>query len=190
MRAAAFLLAIVACGAGMPGVIREEVETTSRMKPGAATIVFFTDFQCPYCRKTHAALAPVLATRHERVRVVFRHVPLRSHPDARTAARAAVCVERLTRALTEDYAHALFEAPDLSEAACEDLAVERGVDRSKFQQCLADPSTDARIEQDISMYEAVKGDGVPLIYVNDARLDGAQSRGTLEAAIDEAIPRK
>jgi predicted DsbA family dithiol-disulfide isomerase len=195
MRMRAVFVALVvnvlfACGGELPSVIRDEMTTTSRMKSGAATVVFFTDFQCPFCRKTHAALAPVVEARRDRVRVAIRHVPLPRHPDARTAARAAICVERLTSALTEDYVHALFESPDLSEAACEELAVERGVDRDRYQRCLADPATDARLEQDLAMFDAVKGDGVPLLYVGGTRLDGAQSRSRLETAIDDAIGGK
>jgi predicted DsbA family dithiol-disulfide isomerase len=184
------LFAGSACGGDLPGVIRDELTMTSQMKSGATTVVFFTDFQCPFCRRTHAALAPLVEARRDRVRVVVRHVPLPRHPDARTAARASVCVERLTPMLIDDYDHALFESPDLSEAACEALAVERGVDRDKYQRCLGEPSTDARIEQDIAMFDAVKGDGVPLMYIDRTRLDGAQSRTTLEATLDAAIAGK
>jgi len=184
------VLALGACGAGVPAVIRDEMTKTSQVKAGAATIVFFTDFQCPFCRKTHAALAPLVEARRDRVRVVVRHVPLPRHPDARTAARAAVCVERITNALTDDYVHALFEAQDLSEAACEALAVERGVDPDRFRRCLAEPATDARIEADLAMFDAIEGDGVPLLYVGRTRLDGAPSRESLEAAIDDAIRGK
>src|SRR5262245_57139712 len=131
---------MASCG-DLPPVIRDEIATTARVKKGAATVVFFTDFQCPHCRRTHAALAPLVDARHERVRVVFRHVPLPSHPDSRSAARAAICVERIARGVSLDYAHALFESPDLSEGACEALAVERGVDKDRLHECLSDAST-------------------------------------------------
>lgn len=191
MRArAVFLIAailwVVGCKPELPAVIRDEIATTAKVSPGATTVVFFTDFQCPFCRRTHAALAPLLVERHNRVRLVLRHVPLPSHPDARTAARAAVCVERLTPMLLADYTHALFEARDLSEAACEAMAVERGVDRDALQRCLSDPATDARIERDIAMFDSVGGDGVPLLFVGRTRLEGAQPRGSLAAALDAA----
>ncbi len=182
----AAILSLVGCKPELPAVIRDEIATTAKVSPGATTVVFFTDFQCPFCRRTHAALAPLLAERHGRVRLVLRHVPIPAHPDARTAARAAVCVERLTPMLLADYAHALFEASDLSEAACEEMAVERGVDRGALQRCLSDPATDARIDRDIAMFEAVDGDGVPLLFVGRTRLEGQQSRTTLEAALDRA----
>jgi predicted DsbA family dithiol-disulfide isomerase len=192
---AALASPLVACGGEIPAAIRDDMMQTARMKPNAATVVFFTDFQCPFCRRTHAALAPLVDARHDRVRVVVRHVPLPRHPDARTAARAAVCVEALTHrgqtwVAQDDYVHALFAARDLSEAACEELAVEHGVDRDRFQRCLAEPSTDARIEHDIAMFDAARGDGVPLLYVGKMRLDGGQSSRTLEAAIDAALAER
>lgn len=184
--------ALSSCAGQVPTAIRADVAQTERLRPNATTIVFFTDFQCPFCRKTHAALAPLVDARHDRVRVVLKHVPLRSHPDARTAARAAVCFEALTQkadswVAQDDYAHALFASPDLSEAACEELAVEHGVDRDHFQRCLSNTATDARIQRDIEAFESVDGDGVPLLFVGSKRLEGNQSRAKLEAAIEEAL---
>jgi predicted DsbA family dithiol-disulfide isomerase len=98
-----------------------------------------------------------------------------------------VCVERIAGALTGDYAHALYASADLSEAACEALAIERGIDRERYRACLSDGATDARVEQDIARFDAVEGDGVPLLYVGQRRLEGAQSRSTLEVALDRAI---
>jgi len=179
----------VGCTPELPGVIKDEMAATAQVKPRAATVVFFTDFQCPFCRKTHLALAPLLTARRERVRVVFRHVPLPRHPDARTAARAMVCVERIAPALVDDYAHALVEAQDLSEAALKELALERGVAGDRYERCLADTATEMRIEHDLAMFDAVRGEGVPLLYIGRTRLDGAQSREALEAALDEALSR-
>jgi len=176
-------LGMASCGAQVPQAIKDEMTVTQARAPGATTLVFFTDFQCPYCRKTHVALAPLLEQRP--VRVVLRHVPLARHPDAKTAARAAICVEAIAPEKTLSYAHALFTAPDLGEAACEEVAVTTsGIDRETFRRCVTDGSTDARIERDLAMYEAVGGDGVPLLFVGRTRLEGMQSRSSLETALD------
>src|SRR5262245_48460214 len=124
--------ALLSC-AGVPPPIRDELARAPR---GTVTVISFTDFQCPFCRRTHAALAPLVAQHRGRVRVVLRHVPLRMHPDARTAARAAVCTESLPAA--EAVADALYQSPDLGEAACEAIALERGADRDAYQRCVAD----------------------------------------------------
>ncbi len=170
------------CGGGVPPAIRDELARAPR---GTVTVVSFTDFQCPFCRRTHAALAPLVAARAGRVRVVLRHVPLDMHPDARTAARAAVCTEALVA--RDAVVDALYRAPDLSEVACEEIAVEHGADRPAFEACVAAPSTDARIDQDTSMFRSLGGNGVPMLYVDRTLLDGAQTRRTLETAIDAAL---
>jgi protein-disulfide isomerase len=183
-------LSTVSCGAELPVVLRDEVARAPR---GTVTVVFFTDFQCPFCRRTHEKLASVLAQHEGHVRVVLHHLPLRSHPDARGAARAAICVEQLTdpnARTAEDYASALFASADLSDASCEQIATAHGVDRERFRQCVADAATDARIERDIDLFESVDGDGVPLLYVGRTRLDGEPSRGALESAIDSALARE
>ena len=174
-------LALVSCGATVPPVIRDEL---GRSPPGVVTVVFFTDFQCPHCRRTHAALSAALAGRPGRVRVVLRHVPLRMHPDAPTAARAAICAEALPA--YDDYVRALYASNDLAETACEELAVERGANRGAFRACVADPATERRITSDTQMLDQLGGDGVPLLYVGRRRMDGSQTRRDLEAAIDEA----
>lgn len=177
-------LVLVACGGSVPPAIRDELARAPR---GTVTVVFFTDFQCPFCRRTHAALAPLVAERNGRVRVVIRHVPLRMHPDARTAARAAVCTESL--ASREAVVDALYRAPDLGEAACEEIALEHGAERAAYQRCVADPVTDQRIDRDTAMFRELGGDGVPMMFVDRTLLDGSQTRRTLETAIDEALRR-
>jgi protein-disulfide isomerase len=174
--------------AEVPPSIKDEMATTAREKPGAATVVFFTDFQCPFCRVTHARLAPLLARRGGLVRVVLRHVPLPRHPDARGAARAAICFERLVGAGPEldGYADELFKAPDLSPAACTTMAEQHGVDRARFDACVADPATEERIARDLMAFDAVRGDGVPLLYIGTARLEGAQPVSDLADALDRA----
>ena len=177
--------AVAACRPPVPRAISDEMAATPR---GQATVVFFTDFECPYCRRTHAALAPLVNERKGLVRVVLKHVPLRRHPDARTAARAAICVEALTPDNAAAYAHALMTANDLSEHACAELAArEPGIDREAFERCTRDTSTEARIEKDTALFDEVNGDGVPLLFVGRARLEGAQTRDSLEEALDDAI---
>lgn len=176
--------ALVSCAGGAPPAIRDEMARSPR---GVVTLVVFTDFQCPFCRRTHAALAPLVAEREGRVRVVLRHVPLRMHPDARTAARAAVCTESL--AGRDAVVDALYRAPDLGEAACEQIALDNGADRAAYERCVADPATDARIDEDTATFRALGGDGVPMMYVDRTLLDGSQPRSALRAAIDDALQR-
>ena len=99
-----------------PPAIRAEM---ARTPPGQVTVVDFVDFECPFCRMTNAALQPLLDAHQDRLRVVRRQVPLRMHPHALDAARAACCGERLGRG--DAMASALFSAPveSLTREGCE-----------------------------------------------------------------------
>jgi protein-disulfide isomerase len=187
LRALAFfylLASFVACRPALPQVIQDEMAATPR---GQVTVVFFTDFQCPFCRRTHAALDPLVEERKGHVRIVLKHVPVRRHPDARNAARAAICVEAIAPGELAAFTRDLMAASDLSERACAAAAVQHRVDREQYDRCVHDSKTEERIERDTAMFDAVEGDGVPLLYVGRARLDGAQTRSSLEAALDDAL---
>ena len=178
------LATVVGCRPALPQVIQDEMAATPR---GQVTVVFFTDFQCPFCRRTHAALDPLVEERKGRVRVVLKHVPLRRHPDARNAARAAICVEAIAPNELAAFSRDLMAATDLSEHACAEAAVQHRVDREQYDRCVHDSKTEERIERDMAMFDAVGGDGVPLLFVGRARLDGSQTRSSLESALDDEL---
>ncbi|HSC86846.1 MAG TPA: thioredoxin domain-containing protein, partial [Polyangiaceae bacterium] len=63
--------------------------------PGDAiiTVVEFADFECPACKAASPALDKVLAENPD-VRFVFKNFPLDMHPNAESAARAAMAADK------------------------------------------------------------------------------------------------
>src|SRR5580658_4848245 len=58
------------------------------------TLVLFSDFQCPYCKRMRDLLAAEpLVTSGDKIRLVFRHMPLSQHEWAEKAAEAAACAQ-------------------------------------------------------------------------------------------------
>src|SRR5688572_951930 len=56
------------------------------------TIIEFSDYQCPFCRRAEPTVQEVLDKYEGKIRFVFRHFPLdRIHPQARGASEAAAC---------------------------------------------------------------------------------------------------
>lgn len=168
----------------IPGVIADEMRNAP---PGKVTVVDFVDFECPFCRMTHTELGPLLAARKDKVHVVRKHVPLRMHPHAMDAARAACCGEKLGK--RDEIAEALFTAEpnQLTPEGCEALAIKHGLDAAAFRDCVGDPATDARIRADGEAFKAAKGHGLPTIYVDGVKLEGSQEPGVLESTLDTAI---
>lgn len=173
-----------------PEVIRAEMAHTREMgRSKDVTVVDFVDFECPYCRMTHAAFEPVLEAHRDRVHLVRRQVPLRIHAHALDAARAACCGERLGQG--DAMASALFSAPvdQLTREGCEKIAESVGLALDPYRACVGDPTTDARIESDRAEFKAAGGRVLPTLWIDGHQIIGAQARATLEQAIDEALVR-
>ncbi len=170
----------------VPEPIAEEIRATPK---GKVTVVDFVDFECPFCRMTHTELKPLLEERKEKVRVVRKHVPLRMHVHAMDAARAGCCGEVMGKG--EEVADALFDADpsELTPEGCETIAIRHGLDLEKFRECFKSASTEERIKKDIEAFRASHGHGLPTIWIDTQKLEGAQEKADLAAALDTAIRR-
>jgi protein-disulfide isomerase len=172
----------------LPPTIEAELAKTPRDQ---ITIIDFVDFECPFCRMTHAALTPVLEAKKDRIRFVRKQVPLtRIHPHALDAARAACCGEALGKG--DAMANALFEAPaeELTADGCAKLALSLGIDGDAFRACVGDPKTDARIQADSADFKASNGKGLPTIWIEGQKLEGMQPEEVLDEAVRTALDRK
>lgn len=170
----------------VPQSIRAQIARTPR---GDVTIVDFVDFECPFCRMTHAELQPLVEAHKERIRLVRLQVPLRSHPHALDAARASCCGEQLGKG--EAMADALFAEPveQLTREGCEKLAERLGLPLDAYRACVADPATGARIDEDRAEFGAAGGYALPTIWIDDLELVGSQSRAVLTQALENALAR-
>jgi uncharacterized membrane protein/predicted DsbA family dithiol-disulfide isomerase len=170
----------------MPEVIRDEM---AHAPAGEVVVVDFVDFECPFCRMTHAELEPLLEEHARQVHVVRRQMPLRSHPHAMDAARAACCGEQLGKG--EAMANALFTAPEeeLTPEGCEKLAMSLGLPLEAYRNCVKSAATGALIEADKAEFKAAGGFALPTIWIGETRFVGAQSRDALEKALEQAIAR-
>jgi protein-disulfide isomerase len=79
------------------------------------TVVVFSDFECPYCKKLRALLAAEPLITGGKVRLVFRHMPMQSHKWAQKAAEAAVCAQLQNGDAFWHLHDSLFENPLLSK---------------------------------------------------------------------------
>ncbi len=168
----------------VPPVIAEEIRKTPR---GKVTVVDFVVFECPFCRITQTDFAPLLEAHKDKVRLVRKQVPLRMHAHAMDAARTACCGEKLGKG--DEIADALFAAPpaELTPEGCEELAVKHGLDLARFKECFTSAETDARIKADLETFRAAGGHGLPTLYIDTTKLEGAQEPEVLKSVLDKAI---
>ena len=169
---------------GVPKPISDEL---ARSPKGVLTVVDFVDFECPFCRMTNTTLAPLLAARKDKIRLVRKHVPLAMHAHAMDAARAGCCAEELGKG--DAMAEALFSAPPetLTPDGCETLAGANGLDVARFHACVANPATDARIASDRALWKESNGRALPTIWIGTTEVVGAKAKDVFEAALDKEI---
>src|SRR5262249_31340651 len=107
-----------------------------RGEPGApVTIVEFSDFQCPYCRKAHATLKEVLSKYEGRVRLAYRDFPLSQiHPQSHKAAEAARCAGEQGKFWA--YHDLLFDGPGrITDEDFNKNAQTAALDLPRFRAC-------------------------------------------------------
>jgi len=153
--------------------------------PGKVTIVGFTDFQCPFCRRLHPALHQIEAEYGERVQLVRKMVPLPSHPGALPAAKAYVCAPPEKREAAAELLYGA-ESSELTDAGVVGLLGPLKLDREAFVACLSAASTQAAIDADVNLYRQLGGMGLPFTFVGRRVVLGFNPARIEEAARVEA----
>ena len=153
------------------------------------TIIEFSDFQCPYCARVVPTLKKIRDTYPESVRVVFRHLPLNFHSQAKLAAQASVCADDQDQFWA--FHDKLFE--DQKNMGREKLvayATELELDLPAFESCLDSPETVARVDADLAAAAEVGATGTPAFYVNGIMLSGAQPFENFQAVIEDELAQE
>jgi len=132
--------------------------------PGKVTLVNFTDFECPFCRRNHPLLHAIEEQNAGRVVVIRKMMPLSIHRGAMPAALAYMCVPESTR---ERMANALYNAPTLALTKEGTIAIAAGLglDEKEVTRCVESSEARAKVDEDMEMFRQIEGGALPLTYV-------------------------
>lgn len=140
-------------------------------------LVEWADFECPACDAAFPAIESVYERFPGKLRMVFKHFPLSMHPNAETAARAAVAAQRQGK-FWKMHA-ALFAAdPPLTRPTIDAIAREVGLDMKQFVKDLESEETADAVARDRKQGEAVDLVGTPTIFINGRRFVSLGEFGT------------
>jgi protein-disulfide isomerase/rhodanese-related sulfurtransferase len=156
--------------------------------PSAAlTVVEFGDFECAVCGRAAEAVRDARSRYAGRVRFVFRQFPLtKIHPDAQRAAEASECMAEKGKfwdAVEKIYARQL----DLSDQGLLRDATELGLDREKYQACVAVGSGRERIRRDVEDGQALGVRATPTFFIGEKRVEGVLPAAELFRLIDAEL---
>lgn len=153
------------------------------------TIVEFSEFECPFCARVNPTLDQIRSTYGEKVRIVFRHLPLPMHPHALKAAEAALCAEEEGK-FWEMHDAMFADQRNLGIDALKAKAATLGLDAARFDECLASGRHAARVQADLAEGQQVGANGTPTFFINGRYLSGAQPFEAFKELIDDELARR
>lgn len=169
-------------------------------KDAKISLIEFSDFECPYCKKFHSTAQSVVDAYDGDVNWVYRHFPLPFHDPLAT--QEAVATECAAEQGGNDkfwaMADLIYETTTsggrgIDPAQLPELAEEIGLDRSSFEQCLDSGRYDAHIQENIANGSAAGVTGTPgtIILNNETGeavlVEGSQPLSTFKGTIDRML---
>jgi len=175
----------VATAAAAPQRYQVSVDDDPALGPADApvTIVEFSDFNCPYCRRFHAEVFPdLMAAYPDQLRFVYRDYPITS-AESLVAAQAANCAGK--QGAYWAYHDSLFNGElGLGAEAYAAYAQRLNLDADALGACIAAGGEQAEVESDARAASALGVSGTPTFFINGIPLVGAQPLAQFRSVID------
>ncbi|QAV69899.1 protein-disulfide isomerase [Salinibacterium sp. UTAS2018] len=159
--------------------------------PDAVTIVEFLDFECGACGQFYPYVEAMREVYDGDINYVVRYFPLPSHLNSMDAAVAAEAAaqqgefEAMYQRLFEtqaDWAGGTPPQTDAFRALAEDI----GLDMAAYDDAVADPATQERVEADFDAGVELGVTSTPTFFVNDEYIETSRLEN-LPEAVDAAV---
>jgi NhaA family Na+:H+ antiporter len=151
------------------------------------TLLEYGDYECPYCRQVVPIVEELRERFGDRLRYVFRHLPVTtSHPAAQLAAEAAEAAA--AQGEFWEMHELLYEHQDeLDRAHLVEYASEIGLDVERFERELDARTYADRVRQDFVGGVRSGANGTPTFYLNGVRYDGPWDFESLAEEIEKPL---
>lgn len=153
----------------------------------SVTLVEYGDYECPHCRQVQPIITELRSRFGDRLRYVFRHLPISAvHPDAQLAAEAAEAAA--AQGQFWEMHSLLFEHQrELDERHLVEYATELGLDIEQFAHELAEHVHGDRVRKDLMSGVQSGANGTPTFFLNGVRYDGPWDLDSLLAEIEKPL---
>jgi protein-disulfide isomerase len=151
----------------------------------ALTWVFFGDLDCPYTRRAWRVLEVVKASFGDDLRIVFRHRPLREHPNAERAARVLAGLGRRKGSQAFfDVLHRVMQGEEgLSDERLSTELAAAGFADLKLAELARAGEAAVLADQQLAGQFAVKS--TPFSFLNGQAVDGERSFAELQKLLSD-----
>ncbi len=143
-------------------------------KDAPITIIEYSDFECPFCKRGYDNVKQVMARYPSQIKLVYKHFPLESiHPNARAAGRASHAAFKQGK--FQEFHDALFDRQRfIGEELFVDIAKELNLDMDKFNKDRNSDELNKQVDKDMAEGAKVGVQGTPFFIINGVPLNGAQ----------------
>lgn len=148
------------------------------------TMVLFTDFQCPYCRKAEPLFAEILKRNPKTLKLVFKNMPLKFHKMAMPSARAAMAAREQGKFW--EFQARLFAVQKLDMDAINKIATDLNLDMKRFHEDMASAKIQDMINKDLLDAQKAGVTGTPTVYIN-GRVPQQRSLEGFQAIINDEL---
>jgi len=167
------------------------------------TIVEFSDFQCPFCKRFHETTLPLILENYVdtgKVKLVYRDYPIESlHPNgAILTALASECADE--QGMFWQYHDKLFQTQkNWERLAAEDVAdeikkyaVELGLDTNQFNDCFDSGKYMDEVKNDLQDGASYGITGTPGFFIGNEesgylKVSGAQPYSSFQRILDQML---
>ncbi len=169
-------------------------------KDAPITIVEYSDFQCPFCRKGSDTVNQIMEEYGDKVRLVFKHFPIdQIHPRARLASKYMIAISKQSAEKAYEFKNMTFAGQrdlqvgsDDEAAAVMDRWVKKigGINMSKLKADLKKDSVEELIQADKQEANKFGFTGTPGYLINGVSLKGAYPLSEFKKIIDRHLAKK
>lgn len=172
----------------------EEGRVIFGKKDAPITIVEYSDFQCPYCGRGYNTVKEVEKNYGDKVRIVFKHLPLDFHPLAMPAAKYFEAIALQDHSKAEKFHDLIFtnqaKLNQDGEKFLKDSAKKVGANLAKLEKDLTSEAVSARIAADMEEAKKFEFSGTPGFLINGVSLKGAYPFPEFKKIIDRHLGSK
>jgi protein-disulfide isomerase len=172
-------------------VIRPNSHVLDQGGEGAVTVVEFLDFECESCGAFHPVVEDLRERYAGEITYVLRYFPIPSHFNSMNAAVAAEAAAQQGR--LEEMYQRLFqtqsewgEAQESRAELFRAFAIDLGLDIAQYDAAVADPATQARVQEDFDEGRLLGVEGTPTFFIDGQKLE-IQRLTDVGDAIDRAL---
>jgi protein-disulfide isomerase len=162
-------------------------------KSAPITIVEYSDFQCPYCQRGYNTTEEVLKKYGNKVKFVFKNLPLSFHPYAMPAAKRFTAISLQSEDKAHRFYHEVFKNQDKLEKGGEnflDLSAKKaGANMAKMKTDMNSEKVKAMIDADMDEAKKYGFQGTPGFIISGVSLRGAYPAASFEQIIDKKLAK-